>query len=149
VSHEAVRITYVDGLRDLLQPRREQLLSPRLWLAGAGYTCQLFGLGQGVPIELAARNSFDQRHLTRDVVIIVAFGLVGTLVSGTIGKSTWVFAAIFFCKTTSLSALFENNVFMSEAMAGGGLVAASKGLAVDKINYGVEAAFILYTYILR
>jgi hypothetical protein len=98
VTHEAVTITNVDGLRDLLQPRREQLLSPRLWLAGAGYTCQLFGLGQGVPIELAARNSFDQRHLARDVVIIVAFGLVGTLVSGTIGKSTWIFAAIFLVR---------------------------------------------------
>jgi hypothetical protein len=61
-------------------------LSPRLWLVGFGYTCQLFGLGQGLAIELAARNDFEQRHLVKEVVSIALVGLLGTLLSGTIGK---------------------------------------------------------------
>ena len=76
-----------DGLRELFHPRLADLQSPRLWLVGFGSTCQLFGLGQGLAMELASRNNFDQSHLARDVLIIVIVSLLGTLLSCTIGRT--------------------------------------------------------------
>jgi hypothetical protein len=35
------------------------------------------------------------------------------------------------------------------ALAGAGYIAASKGVASNEVNYGVEAAFLLYTYLIR
>jgi hypothetical protein len=35
------------------------------------------------------------------------------------------------------------------ALAGAGYIAASKGVASSEVNYGVEAAFLLYTYLIR
>jgi hypothetical protein len=34
-------------------------------------------------------------------------------------------------------------------MAGAGYIAASKKIPLTEVNYGIEAVFILYTYLLR
>jgi hypothetical protein len=42
---------------------------------------------KGVGIELAARRRFEQRHLARDVFIIVMACLIGTVFSAAIGTT--------------------------------------------------------------
>ena len=87
---------FLDGIRELFQLQRDELLSPRVWLVGFGYTSQLFGLGGGVAMELAARNDFEKRHLVREVLLVVGICLLGTLVSGTIGEFFVSFENVHF-----------------------------------------------------
>lgn len=55
-----------------LTPRPALLQDPALWLASAGFTVNLLGLGLGVPMELSASNHFNNTRLTRYINIVVA-----------------------------------------------------------------------------
>lgn len=58
-----------EGVRHFFTPSLEGLTSPTTLLCAMGYLCNLFGLGCGVPIELAASNHFNYRHLVKVVSI--------------------------------------------------------------------------------
>merc|ERR1712016_327048 len=62
--------------RQYIVPRFSHLGNVGLWCCSLGFVCNLYGLGFGVPMELAASNSFSNRHLILDVVIIVLVSLV-------------------------------------------------------------------------
>jgi hypothetical protein len=48
-----------------------------------------------------------------------------------------------------LSKNCQNDKSVFKALAGAGYIAASKGVASSVVNYGVEATFLLYTYLIR
>ena len=52
-------------MRRFFTPSLEGLTSPTTLVCATGYLCNLFGLGCGVPIELAASNHFNYRHLVK------------------------------------------------------------------------------------
>ena len=67
-----------------IQPKMEDLLNPAVWICSLGYVCNLFGLGFGVPMELAASNAFNYRHLIKDVITIIIISIIFSFIVETI-----------------------------------------------------------------
>ena len=99
--------------RQYIVPRFSHLGNVGLWCCSLGFVCNLYGLGFGVPMELAASNSFSNRHLILDVFIIVLVSLV--LVT---------FVGLTF-------------------ILGASAIASSKNIEISDLGYNVETVFIV------
>ena len=70
------------ALKFMFQPKSEDFYNVSIWCCALGYVCNLFGLGFGVPMELAASNPFNYAYLLRDTIIQVVVGIILSLFVG-------------------------------------------------------------------
>ena len=70
------------ALQFMFQPKFEDFYNVSIWCYALGYVCNLYGLGFGVPMELAASNPFNYTHLLGDVLIQVIVGVILSLLVG-------------------------------------------------------------------
>ena len=105
--------TNIRAVLDFLIPKWEDFQNVTIWCCGLGYVCNMFGLGYGVPMELAASNNFNYRFLVRDIIIIVLIAII-------------------------LSSITEI-VFLLHAAE----IAKSKNIRILDLGYTVEAVFLI------
>ena len=106
------------GLNYFFIPQTENLCNPAVWCFGLGYVCNMYGLGFGVPMELAASNLFNHKNLIKDVLVIIAASLLLSVLAG------------------------------ATVMSGAGNIAASKRIGVNDLGYNIETVFIVYIHML-
>ena len=70
------------ALQFMFQPKMEDFYNLSIWCCALGYVCNLYGLGFGVPMELAASNPFNYAHLLGDIIIQVVVGVILSLLVG-------------------------------------------------------------------
>ena len=102
-----------DGIHHLFIPKIEDLQNVSVWCCALGYVCNIFGLGYGVPMELAASNNFNYKHLLRDVIIITIINLIISVLVGVI------------------------------VMLHANEIAVSKDISINDLGYNVEAVFLI------
>ena len=104
----------LQSLTHLLYPKSEDFKNVTVWCCGLGYVCNLFGLGFGVPMELAASNTFNYRNLIKDGIIVVIISIIMT---------------VFVCVIVMLHSH---------------IIASNKGIAVNDLGYTIEAVFLIF-----
>ena len=70
------------ALQFMFQPKMQDFQNLTPWCCALGYVCNLYGLGFGVPMELAASNPFNYEHLLSDIFIQVVVGVSLSLMVG-------------------------------------------------------------------
>ena len=113
-----VRFCLEDGdlqlTKQYLVPRLAHMENVGLWCCSLGFVCNLYGLGFGVPIELAASNTFTNRKLILDVFIVVFVSLV---LAATVGLTV---------------------------ILGASKIARSKNIQISDLGYNVETVFLVF-----
>ena len=102
--------------RQYLTPRLSDLGNVGLWISSLGFVCNLYGLGFGVPMELAASNSFTNRNLILDVIIII------------------------------LVSLFLVTFVGFTVIVGASTIANTKNIDISDLGYNVETVFMVFLH---
>ena len=100
--------------QQFLVPRLSHLQNVGLWCSSLGFVCNLYGLGFGVPMELAASNTFTNRKLILDVFIVVFLSLV---LAATVGFTV---------------------------ILGASKIAKTKNIQISDLGYNVETVFLVF-----
>ena len=101
------------ALQFMFRPKLEDFYNLSIWCYALGYVCNLYGLGFGVPMELAASNPFNYAYLLQDIIIQV---VVGVILSLFVGFSITLHAA---------------------------KIATTKDIQIRDIGYTVESVFLV------
>ena len=103
----------IKAIKFMFLPSLEDFKDVSIWCCALGYVCNLFGLGFGVPMELAASNPFNYEYLWRDILIQV---VVGVILSLSVGFTITIHAA---------------------------KIALAKDIEIGDIGYNIESLFLI------